>query len=320
MTPSIAVAVTTFNQSKYIRQTLNSVLSQTRVPAEVVVLDDGSTDDTPAILAEFRERVRIIRQKNAGVAGARNAAVLACTADYIALLDGDDLWHPLKLQRCAELLEAFGPTSLLVHDVDLISQDGAMICCGLIAERLRDAGLGDAAVHDCLEPLIAECFIWTTSQVVVRRSDYVTVGLSDPSFPVGSDFDLYLRLAARGSFLLCGEALSQWRQHEASASGRAGRREFNWAIEAARALRKARARPEMANHLAAIAQRQGALVREVYRLEARYGKRETLRALARIAWSCRSAYAVLAAVAVLAPQSVRRATAALMGASLSITR
>lgn len=317
VTPSIGVAVTTFNQAKYIRQTLQSVFNQSRAPVEVVVVDDGSTDDTPAVLAEFRGCARVIHQRNAGVAGARNAAVLACTADYVALLDGDDVWLPSKLQHCADLLERFGPIGLLAHDVEGIAPDNSVVCRGLIAEHLRDRACGDVAVLPCLDDLIERAFIWTTSQVVVRRSDYLDVGLSNASFRIGSDWDLYLRLAARGPLLFSGEVLTLWRQHDASASGRSGRRELNWAVETARVLRQVRGRPEMAAHIGAINRRRRTLVREVYHYQQRCGRWATARALAQIAWMCRSPYGALAVGAVLAPDSVRRATASVTGKGFS---
>ena len=319
MTPRIAVAITTYNQAHYVGETIRSVFNQSLAPAEIVVVDDGSTDDTPAALARFQNKVRVIRQENAGVAAARNAAVRACSAEFVALLDGDDLWHPDKLRRSMELLQTFGAPALLAHDVERMSSDGTVLDRGEIEARLADLGQSHAAIADCLALLLQGSFIWTTSQVVVRRSAYMDVGLSDQSFPVASDYDLYLRLAARGHrFLLSDDVLTRWRQHDESASGRGVARQFNWAVDVVRVLKKARAREEMAAHIDAIDRRQAMIVRIVYSSESRGGRLPTARALARIAWVCRNPHAAFAAAAVLlTPQSLRRLAASFTGVSVS---
>ena len=318
VTPKIAVAVTTYNQSRYVADTVSSVLAQSLQPSEIVVVDDGSTDSTPTVLADFRDRIRVIRQQNGGVAAARNAAVLACSSDFVALLDGDDLWHPDKLRRCARLLADYPDSSVLAHDIERISADGQVLNRGEIAARLTDWRLGETAVVDCLERLIHGNLIWTTSQVVVRRTAYIDAGLSDPSFAIASDYDLYLRLAARGPFLLDSHVLSQWRQHDESASGKGLRRECNWAVDMSHVLEKARTRRELTDYQPAIDRRQNAIVQMLYSSESRLGRWPTARALARIAWNRRNAFPAFAAAAVLlTPQSLRRRAASITGVSVS---
>lgn len=314
----IAVAVTTYNQAKWIGETLESVLGQSSRPSEVVVIDDGSLDETPVVLENFRDRVRVIRQQNAGVAAARNAAVRACSADYVALMDGDDLWHPDKLRRCAELLTEYGKPSLLVHDLERISSRGEVIGGGEIAPRLISWGHGRVATVDCVDHLIADNFISTTSQIVVRRTEYIDSGESDATFPIASDYDLYLRLATRGPFLFYGDVLTQWRRHETSASGPAPERQLDSIVDMATVLIAARARADMAGYRNAIDRRQAALVRLVYSCETRCGRKATARALARMAWRCRNPYSGIAAGAVLlTPQRLRRVVGAMTSVSIS---
>jgi len=314
----IAVAVTTYNQANWIGQTLESVLAQSLPPKEVVVIDDGSTDDTPAVLDRFRDRVRVIRQRNTGVAGSRNAAVLACSADYVALMDGDDLWHRDKLRRSAELLAASGEPSLLVHDLERISPKGDVIGGGEIAARLSTWGNGPVAVVNCVEHLILDNFISTTSQVVVRRTAYIDAGLSNPAFPIASDYDLYLRLATRGPFVFSGDVLTQWRRHEKSASGPAPEKQLDSVIDMATVLHMARTRADMASYIGTIDLRQRTLVRLTYSSEERCGKKATVRALARLAWRTRSAQGAIAAGAILlTPQRLRRLLASVTSVSIS---
>src|SRR5512143_3730544 len=102
--PLVSVVMPVYNGARYLRQALESALAQTYRPLEIVVVDDGSTDETPAILAEFGTRIRALRQPNSGSAAARNAALDAARGELIAFLDADDLWLPQKLAVQVEYL------------------------------------------------------------------------------------------------------------------------------------------------------------------------------------------------------------------------
>ena len=95
---TVSVIITTYNQSALIEETITSVLAQTRLPDEVIVVDDGSTDDTAARVKAFGGRVRYIHQQNQGVPGSRNTGMSQATGDLLVLLDGDDVWHPQKIE------------------------------------------------------------------------------------------------------------------------------------------------------------------------------------------------------------------------------
>jgi glycosyltransferase involved in cell wall biosynthesis len=98
---SISVAIPTYNSAAFIRRTLASVFDQTLPPNEILVLDDGSTDDTVAILESYKPRITVLQQKNAGVAAARNRLCSQVKGELVAFLDHDDIWHPeyLKTQQ-----------------------------------------------------------------------------------------------------------------------------------------------------------------------------------------------------------------------------
>jgi glycosyltransferase involved in cell wall biosynthesis len=102
-----SVAIPTFNRGSCLAATLNSVLSQTYPPVEVVVVDDGSTDDTQQVLAQFADRVISRRVANSGPGAARKAAIELCASSWIALCDSDDLWQPDHLKRRARLIATF---------------------------------------------------------------------------------------------------------------------------------------------------------------------------------------------------------------------
>src|SRR5947208_1919794 len=99
MSPLVSVVIPVFNRHRYVREAIESVLAQTYPAVEVVVTDDGSTDETPDVLRSFGDRIRVITQPNAGIAAARNVAVGAARGSLIALLDSDDRWLPNKLER-----------------------------------------------------------------------------------------------------------------------------------------------------------------------------------------------------------------------------
>src|SRR4051794_8654152 len=94
----VAVIIPTFNYARFVGRAVQSVLDQTFPPAEVIVVDDGSTDATAGVLESFGSRITVLRQQNRGVAAARNLGVRHSTAPLLAFLDADDLWLPRKLE------------------------------------------------------------------------------------------------------------------------------------------------------------------------------------------------------------------------------
>jgi glycosyltransferase involved in cell wall biosynthesis len=97
--PLISCIVPVFNGERYLGETLESILAQTHRPIEIIVVHDGSTDGTARVTAGYDERVRYLKQDNAGPAAARNLGLDAARGDFVAFLDADDLWHAEKLER-----------------------------------------------------------------------------------------------------------------------------------------------------------------------------------------------------------------------------
>ena len=104
--PSISVVVATYQAERWIGEALDSILGQTRAPDEVVVVDDGSTDGTAAILEAYGDRIRVVRQPNAGYPTAMNRAIRESHGSYVAPCGADDIWEPRKLEWQAEALVA----------------------------------------------------------------------------------------------------------------------------------------------------------------------------------------------------------------------
>ena len=107
--PLVSVVIPTFNRAKVVTRAIDSVLEQTYRNCEVIVVDDGSTDDTADVLRSYKDKIVYIQQKNAGPSAARNRGIRESKGEFIAFLDSDDLWFATKLERQAGLLTDAGP-------------------------------------------------------------------------------------------------------------------------------------------------------------------------------------------------------------------
>jgi glycosyltransferase involved in cell wall biosynthesis len=103
--PTVAVVIPAYNAGRFLRVAIESVLSQTHPPAEIIVVDDGSTDDTKEVARSFGDKVRLAQQANAGAAAARNRGLEMATSQYVALLDADDICAPARLERQVSALQ-----------------------------------------------------------------------------------------------------------------------------------------------------------------------------------------------------------------------
>jgi len=179
-----SVIVPTYNMARYLGDALDSVFAQTRQPGEVIVVDDGSTDDTRAIVGRYSDRVRYIHQSNAGVSAARNAGLRAASHEYIALLDADDIWAPDKLAAQIPLLEQDPSIGLVCSDFAIERADGRRVPSYFAAHPWDDHG-------DVFEGVFSGWSI-PPSSVVFR---WGAAGEFDESLTVGEDLHLFLRIA-----------------------------------------------------------------------------------------------------------------------------
>ena len=209
--PTITAAVRAYNAEEHIGETLTAILSQTVPPDEVVVVDDGSTDGTPAELERFRGEVHVVRQANGGYAGAFNRSFEEARGDFVANCDADDVWEPDKLQRQLD--------ALLVHPETDIAFSGARLF-GLKegAFNRGPAATGLLERRDFAGELYRGNPICTSS-TVVRRSLFARVGPFRHSAAPSEDYDYWLRaLLAGATFFHDPSPLVRYRVHSEQVS------------------------------------------------------------------------------------------------------
>lgn len=212
----VSVIVPAFNSGPYIGRTLESVLAQTHRNIEVIVVDDGSEDDTADVVRRFAardKRVRLIQQENQGVAAARNRAIEHSRGEWIAPLDADDLWHPRNLEK--KLLRATE-----------VSERVGIIYSGSYLIDTQDRPISDHVTGgpegNVLMPLLLENFLANGSTPLIRRSCFQE-GRYDTGFHKAKaqgceDWDFYLQVAFRHSFAIVGEPLVYYRRRPGSLS------------------------------------------------------------------------------------------------------
>lgn len=215
----VSVIVPAFDAAAYIRQTLNSVLAQTYREIEVIVVDDGSSDATGAIVEEFvarDARFQLIRQSNAGVGAARNTAIRKAHGKYIAPLDADDFWFPEKLEKQVACGERCGDETGLVYCWStLIDKDGGLVsdCSQTVEGRLRRALILNNVVGNGSVPLFRAAALEKVGIFLTRAEQGGAQGCED--------WDLYLRIAEHFGIRAVPEYLVAYRQVRSSMSVKA---------------------------------------------------------------------------------------------------
>lgn len=201
----VSVVIPAYNHARFLRKTIESVLAQTLSPHEVIVVDDGSTDETPAILASYSSRLTVVRQDNRGLSAARNAGAARASGDLIAFLDSDDLWLPCKLERQIARFSAEPDLGLVHCGVEEIDDAGRMI------GRRLDGMEGSVAAEMLL--FRRGAILGGGSGCVVRRAIYEEVGGFDPRLGTSADWDFYYRVAVTYRVGFVPEVLVRYRFH-----------------------------------------------------------------------------------------------------------
>jgi glycosyltransferase involved in cell wall biosynthesis len=202
---SVSVVIPVHNGDEFLAETIESVFTQTVLPAEVIVVDDGSTDNTPMILRQFEGSpgFQSVGKPQGGEASARNVGVELATGEYIAFLDHDDLWRPTKLERqLAEFDPAWG-MSFTAHERRTAT-----------TVELERCDAWDPDPRAVVSVLMRSCPVKPTSTVIVRRDVLRRVAPFEQVAPFGDDWLMWLRIASAGNAVgYLPEPLTEYRWH-----------------------------------------------------------------------------------------------------------
>lgn len=215
MNPRVSIVVATYNYGRFLAEALDSIRAQTLDDWEAVIVDDGSTDDTPDIVRPYLADARFhyLLTSHVGQPAAKNVGIAACRSDLIAFLDADDSWLPEKLAKQIPLFDA--------------NPDVGVVYCRrhAIDERGHRIDVPDIKCHSgrVLPTLFLNNFVGFSSSVV-RRTVFDTVGRFDEQIPLAIDYDLWLRAAIQFEFDFVDEPLVAYRTGHANLSARAEER------------------------------------------------------------------------------------------------
>lgn len=219
MKKNISVIIPTYNRAHHLAKAVDSVFCQTYKPFEIIIVDDGSTDNTKQIVSDYADKVVYISQKNSGPSAARNRGIRAAQGDFIAFLDSDDAWAPEKLEK----------------QVNLISESPKL---GLIGTGYYncDQNLENPTIHPSMklaktpreEILIRN--LWPTPSLLIRKSCFEAVGLFNENMKFAEDWDMWVRISQIFPVATINEPLVMIRKHDQGLAGLNDNQEYNFKL------------------------------------------------------------------------------------------
>ncbi len=216
----VSVMIPTYNNAHFVGEAIQSVLDQTFNDFEIIVVDDGSTDNTDKVVSNFQDhRIRYIRQEHGGASAAQNTAIKVARGEYFSGLGSDDIWLPEKLALEVRVLDTNPDIGLVCSDAYIMDNRTGNI----LGRRWHDKSF-----HNCINPekaakqplkelLTRGCFI-TPQAILVRHKIFEQVGLFDESLITHEDWDLFVRIVNRYSIKTIDIPLVKIRAHDASLS------------------------------------------------------------------------------------------------------
>jgi glycosyltransferase involved in cell wall biosynthesis len=184
--PLISVIIPTYNRGWIIKEAIDSVLAQEYINYELIVVDDGSTDDTHDILNSYQKNFLVLRQNNKGVSAARNRGLAAASGRLIAFLDSDDTWLPQKLSQQVDFFQS-NPDALICQTEEIWIRNNVRV--NPKKRHKKPSGM-------IFEPSLSLCLV-SPSAVMIKRNLFEEVGLFDETLPACEDYDLWLRISCR---------------------------------------------------------------------------------------------------------------------------
>jgi len=195
-TPQVSVIIPTYNRAGIIEEAVDSVLAQDYKDFELIIVDDGSQDNTSEVMARYGNEVRVLFQENKGVSAARNRGITEASGKLIAFLDSDDLWLPQKLSTQVEFFSQ-RPDALICQTEEVWVRNGIRV--NPKQRHKKPSGM-------IFEPSLKLCLV-SPSAVMIRQDLLDTTGNFDENLPACEDYDLWLRISCRFPVYLIEEPL-----------------------------------------------------------------------------------------------------------------
>lgn len=217
MKPIVSAIIPNYNYARYVGEAVESALNQTYQPLEVILVDDGSSDNSLEVIRGFGDRIRIVSQENAGVSAARNNGVRLAGGQLVAFLDADDIWHPQKIEKQVERFRQDSKLGLVhvgVREIDALGNE----------LRRRLDGL-EGKVSDELLLFNRSVILGGGSGLMVSREAFNEAGGFDLRLSTSADWDLCYRVTSRYETGFIPEVLLDYRMHGANMHGNIRRME-----------------------------------------------------------------------------------------------
>lgn len=220
--PLVSVIIPIYNPGSYLYETLESVFAQTYLNCEVIVVDDGSTDNSANVVANYGSAIKYIWQENGGEGKACNTGIKAASGDYIALLDHDDIWLPRKLEVQVQVASHHSKSGIIVCDGVAFSKN-QIISNHTLAEdiitELTQSSNGQITKYNFYKRILRGIPIWCPAQTLIPRYVLNTLGLLSERRNDPAEYEYYLRIAERYPFTFHSHSLIRYRYHASSKSG-----------------------------------------------------------------------------------------------------
>lgn len=225
---TVSVIIPAYNSERYVGDAIKSVLAQTYKPAEVIVVDDGSSDGTGRVVQGFGSAVRYLHQANRGEPAARNLGLRSATGEYVAFLDADDLWAPEKLELQMQYFAAHPKCAVVYSDMSTFDDHGVVDASVKVRFNIT------FPTGNIFVPLFRET-LFGSGSVVFRKNCVDKVGFFDEQFLIGCDYEMWLRMSRHFEFGVVDRPLLKYRQHPQMSTRGLGRALWNgvpWEVAA----------------------------------------------------------------------------------------
>lgn len=203
MLPKVSVIIPAFNKDYLTMKCVESVINQTYDNIEIIVIDDGSKDQTYNLIKKYIDKIIYVKQENKGACAARNYGIKISSGKYIALLDCDDIYYPTKIERSVELLESHEENRFLITKVNLIDMNN-----NIVNKNIKICNIDNKNFY---KDLICFNINITNSTLVASKKSLEKVGLFDESIFISADRDLLIKLSKIYKVIYLNESLTGYR-------------------------------------------------------------------------------------------------------------